>query len=88
MIRSGVCMPAVGELLRSILGTWWKENSGGAPTLSEMKDATLFASLQERLLDIVLTTQHALSVHPASTFNRSCSRRRRASCGMFLPGRC
>lgn len=66
-IRLGVRMPPVGEPLRSILGIWRKENPGVVLTLYELNDAALFASLVERLLDIVLTTQHALPAHAVSS---------------------
>jgi DNA-binding transcriptional LysR family regulator len=60
-------MPPVGEPLRSILGKWRKENPGVVLTLYELNDAALFASLAERLLDIVLTTQHALPANAVSS---------------------
>lgn len=66
-IKLSVRMPPIGEPLRSILGTWRKENPGVVLTLHELNDAALFASLVERLLDIVLTTQHALPAHTVSS---------------------
>lgn len=60
-------MQPAGEPLRTILGILREENLGVVLTPYELNDAAPFASLVERLLDIVLTTQHALPAHAVSS---------------------
>jgi DNA-binding transcriptional LysR family regulator len=59
-IRMGVRMPPVGEPLRSLLAAWRASNPAVALSLFELNDGALAVALEERLLDIVLTTRHAL----------------------------
>jgi DNA-binding transcriptional LysR family regulator len=62
-IRLGVRMPPVGEPLRSLLAEWRTSNPAVGISLFELNDGALSTALEERLLDVVLTTRHAL---PAS----------------------
>lgn len=62
-IRIGVRMPPVGHPLCDLLSEWREANPGVAVTLFEMNDAALCASLEERRLDVVITTSNAPPAH-------------------------
>ena len=62
-VRIGVRMPPVGEPLRSLLIEWRKANPGVVLTLFEMNDGALCASLEERRLDVAITTKSSLPAH-------------------------
>jgi DNA-binding transcriptional LysR family regulator len=59
-IRMGVRMPPIGEPLRGLLAEWRSSNPGVGMSLFELNDGALGTALEERLLDVVLTTRHAL----------------------------
>ena len=65
-IRLGVRLPPIGEPIVSLLASWRERHPKIVLTVSEMNDRDLAAALEERRLDVVLTSSHAVWPHAES----------------------
>jgi DNA-binding transcriptional LysR family regulator len=65
-IRLGVRHPPIGEPLASLFRRWREGHANVALTISEMNDRDLAAALEERRLDLALTSHHAVRPRTAT----------------------
>ena len=65
-IRLGVRLPPIGEPIVSLLSSWRERYANVILTVSEMNDRDLAAALEERRLDVALTSNNAVWHHAAS----------------------
>jgi len=65
-IRLGVRFPPIGEPIVSLLASWRERHAKIVLTVSQMNDRDLAAALEERRLDVVLTSSHAVWPHAES----------------------
>ena len=65
-VRLGVRLPPIGEPIVSLLASWRERHAKIVLTVSEMNDRDLAAALEERRLDVVLTSGHAVWPHAES----------------------
>jgi DNA-binding transcriptional LysR family regulator len=65
-IRLGVRLPPIGEPIASLLSNWRQRHPNVVLTVSEMNDRDLAAALEERHLDVALTSNNAIWHHAAS----------------------
>ena len=65
-IRLGVRLPPIGEPIVSLLSSWRERHANVILTVSEMNDRDLAAALEERRLDVALTSNNAVWHHAAS----------------------
>jgi DNA-binding transcriptional LysR family regulator len=65
-IQLGVRLPPIGEPIVSLLGNWRAKHPNVTLTVSEMNDRDLIAALEERRLDVALTSNNAIWPHATS----------------------
>jgi DNA-binding transcriptional LysR family regulator len=65
-IRLGVRLPPIGEPIVSLLSSWREKHTNVVLTVSEMNDRDLAAALEERRLDVALTSNNGVWHHAAS----------------------